>query len=169
MGTGCVIWPSDDGDDIVVVEPPVDDTYYTTVDADQLLDTDLGYGAGLFVEYGTGGRWTLWTSCDSELTGTLCFWDAHVYAHSGYISDLYEYETEDYDYVDYRGDNALTFHAETGSDRDTIEFYADPGAWVEIELVLDGYLSPEFFVWHGDGYVHDGATGSPVVFEPSAP
>jgi hypothetical protein len=35
--------------------------------------------------------------------------------------------------------------------------------------VLDGYVAPEFFVWYGNGYVHDGASGSPVVFQPDAP
>ena len=59
----CVIWPEDDHDDhYVEPDPYIEPTVYTTIDADHVLDTDLGLGAGLFVEYGTGGRWTLWTS-----------------------------------------------------------------------------------------------------------
>jgi hypothetical protein len=169
MAPGCIIW-DDPEDDYVYVDHPVDTTVFTTIDADQLLETDLGYGAGVFVEYGAGGRWTVWTSCDSEVNhGQVCYWDVHVRSWAGYVADVYEYDTEDYDRVDSYGDGTIDFYAETDWDSDSIEFYTDPGASVEIELVLDGYLAPEYFVWYGEGYVHNGSNGTPLVFEPNLP
>ncbi len=166
----CVIVSDDDGyydDDHNHVEP--DTAYYTTIDADHLLDTDLGYGAGLFVEYSRGGRWTLWTSCDTELTGSLCLFEAHVTTQSSTISDVLEFDTEGFDEVSRWSDTSLTFYAETASHSDALEFYTAPGELVQIRLVLDGYESPEYLVWYGNDDVQDGAPRSPVVFQPDAP
>jgi hypothetical protein len=149
--------------------PPNQGAVYTTIDADHVLDTDLGLGAGMFVEYGVGGRWTLWTSCDTDITGALCNWEAHVSARSGAITDVRELDNESYDYAEYRGDHSLSFYAETGSYSDAVEFYTDPGVLLDVEVVLDGFVAPEYLVWFGNGYVHDGASGSPVVFQPDQP
>lgn len=166
----CVIVDDDDyHHDDDYYEPAVSDAVYTTIDADHVLDTDLGEGAGMFVEYATGGRWTLWTSCDTNVTGALCLWEAHVTARSGGIYDVLEFDTEDFDSVEYFGENGVSFYAETGAFSDAVEFYTEPGTLLEVELVLDGYMAPEYLVWFGNGYVHNGANGSPVVFQPDQP
>lgn len=168
----CVIVDDDDGhydDD----HHHYDDGYvggavYTTIDADHVLDTDLGEGAGLFVEYAVGGRWTLWTSCDTNVTGSLCFWDVSVVPQRGGIFDPLEFDTEGFDAVE-AYESSLRFYAETGSHTDAVEFYADPGALLEITVTLDGYDAPEYLVWFGNGFVHNGANGLPVVFQPDQP
>ncbi len=142
---------------------------YTTIDADHVLDTDLGLGAGMFVEYGIGGRWTLWTSCDTELTGSFCEWEAYVTTQKGSITDVLEFDTEGIDSVDTFGGADLNFFAETGLSSDAVEFYTEPGALLEVRLVLDGYESPQYLVWFGNDVVNDGSDGSPVVFQPDQP
>ncbi len=164
----CVI-VSDDDDHHQPPPPVADQPYYTTIDADFVLDTNLGEGAGMFVEYGVGGRWNLWTSCDTLITGSLCIWDVRVTALSGGIYDLLEFDTEDYDYTEYLRDNSLVFYAETGSDSDAVEFYTEPGTLLEVELALDGWVAPEYLVWYGNDTVHNGAPRSPVVFQPDQP
>jgi hypothetical protein len=165
LSSGCFV-SSDDGDDTVIV---VDDATYVTIDSDALLETTLGEGAGMFVEYESGGLWRLWTSCDTALQGARCFWDAHVIARSAldYLGDAETHENNDY--VDVYGADELVFHAVTDYDSDQIEFVTDPGALVEIDLGLDGYDSPDYLVWQGNGYVHHGAERSPVVFQPDLP
>jgi hypothetical protein len=163
--TGCHV--RDDYYDDYYDEPYYTEVY-TTIDADFVLETELGYGAGVFVEYSTGGLWYLWTSCDSSLDGGHCAYDIHVRAHSA-IDDVAGYDLEDWDSVDHYAGDAFSFYVDTAYHSDGVEFTTDPGALVEIELVLDDYIAPEFFVWYGNGYVHDGASGSPVVFQPDAP
>jgi hypothetical protein len=63
----------------------------------------------------------------------------------------------------------LWFYAQTGSESDGVDFASDPGAPVELELWLDGYIDPQYIYWVGDGVVHEGAGDSPVVFEPNTP
>ncbi|RLB52282.1 MAG: hypothetical protein DRI90_22320, partial [Deltaproteobacteria bacterium] len=126
---------------------PYYDEYYTTVDADYVLETDLGYGAGVFVEYSIGGLWYLWTSCDTSLDGGHCAYDVHVIAHSP-IDFVAGYDLEGWDNVDQYAADAFSFYADTAYYSDAVEFSTNPGALVEIELVLDGYVAPEFFVWY---------------------
>ncbi len=157
--SGCVVVDND---------PYYDNPVYTTIDADHLLNTDLGYGAGLFVEYTSGGLWRMWTSCDTLLTGTTCDYDVEVLSYSP-IEVIEELDTEGWDFVDSVGSSGLRFYAETASHTDGVEFTTSPGALVEIRLGLDGEPAPEYFVWYGNGYIHDGAYGLPVVFQPDKP
>ena len=161
--SGCII--VDEDPDFIVHDG---DAAYVTIDADQQLTTDLGYGAGLFVEYYRGGQWTLWTSCDTELSGYSCDWEVNVTSYAP-IEGVETYALEGYDRVDLYGAYGLTFYADTAYDMDLVDFYTEPGELVEIEVVLDGLLAPEYLVWFGNGAVQSGLTRSPVVFQPDAP
>lgn len=145
-----------------------DDAVYVTIDADHSLTTDLGYGAGLFVEYYRGGHWTLWTSCDTEITGLDCHWEASISAFAP-IYGVDGFELEGYDYVDRYGSDGLTFIADTAYHLDGIDFDTEPGALVQLEVWLDGYLAPEYVVWFGNGEVRGGITHASLVLQPDAP
>jgi hypothetical protein len=145
-----------------------DDPVYVTIDTDEVLSTDLGEGAGLFVEYRSGGTWRLWTTCDTYVTGYACAFDVYAIAGSS-VRNIVADDLEDYDYVDLTGSDSFAFYAETGSDYDAIEFETAAGASLQVELQLDGYVEPGYIFWIGDGRVHEGAPGSPVIFDPSDP
>ncbi len=157
--SGCILVDND---------PYYDNPVYATIDADHILHTELGYGAGLFVEYVSGGLWRLWTSCDTLNTGTLCDYDVEVVSHEP-IDTIESLDLEGYDHIDSVSSSSLRFAAVTGSHTDGVEFTTTAGALVEIRLLLDGAPAPEYFVWYGNGYVHDGALGLPVVFQPDQP
>jgi hypothetical protein len=161
--SGCII--VDDDPDVIYQDGGA---AFVTIDADQQLTTELGYGAGLFVEYYRGGQWTLWTSCDTELSGHYCDWEVNVASYAP-IEGFEGFELEGYDHVDRYGSYGLTFFAETAYDMDLLDFYTVPGELVEIEVLLDGYLAPEYVVWFGNGVVQSGLHDSPVVFQPDAP
>jgi len=144
------------------------DVVYTTIDADHVLDTELGEGAGVFVEYTSGGTWLLWTSCDTLITGNTCSWDIAVRSYSA-IDALADSDLEAYDRVEVLSGNAFNFYSETYSHSDAVEFGTLPGEQIEIDVILDGYRGNNYLVWYGDGYVHPGAVGGPVVFEPDTP
>ncbi|MBI4955472.1 MAG: hypothetical protein HY908_25850 [Myxococcales bacterium] len=160
--TGCMMGHHHD-DDVIVN----DYAYYANIDTGQHLTTELGYGAGLFVEYDGGGLWRLWTSCDTTVSHHGCSFDVFVTAGS-LIDGVGATDVELSDRIDYGGRD-LTFHADTDYDYDEVSFYTDAGADLQVEVMLDGYVEPDFIFWHGDGYVHTGAPYSPVVFTPSVP
>ncbi len=164
VGNGCVI---SDGSSLDP-DPTPTDTYYTAIEADHVLDTDLGYGAGLFVEYGTGGEWQVWTSCDTKATGTTCKFEVSMTAGSP-ITAVQRFEFEANDSVESFGDNVLNMYSETATRSDAVHFKTQPGADLEVEILIDGIVAPQYLVWFSDGMVHDGASGSPVVFQPSTP
>jgi len=162
-GSGCLFVGGDDGDTVVTSNDP----YYTTIDRDHVLTTDLGEGAGLFVEYANAGVWTLWTSCDSNLTDHGCAWHAEVFADAALgTPEAFYLEGNDHIHTHEAG---LSFYAETSYDMDMMVFTTEPGALVEIDVTLDGYLAPGYLVWFGNDVVHDGAPRSPVAFQPDAP
>ncbi len=145
-----------------------DTAYYTAISSDETLSTELGSGAGLFVEYARGGVWRLWTSCDTALTGHGCAFQIDV-ASFGRIDAVDGIELEPYDHVDVFKDGTLSFYAETDYDSDAIEIFAAPGALLEVAVALDGVVDPSYVVWVGHGSVNEGAPSSPVVFQPDAP
>jgi len=145
-----------------------DDPVWVGIDTGAVLDTALGEGAGVFVEYDWEGTWSIWTSCDTNVTGYSCLFDIYATAGStlrGVVTD----DLEAYDQVDVTASNSLVFYTETGSDYDGIQFGAEPGAWLEVEVLLDGYVDPRYIFWVSDGQVQTGAVSSPVIFEPSEP
>jgi hypothetical protein len=140
----------------------------TTIDAGRTLSTELGEGAGLFVEYQAGGRWNLWSSCDTKRTGHLCDWEVNVRSHS-VVGSVDLLNLEGSDHVDVVADDQLVFFATTDLDSDQIQFSTSPGVLVEMEAFLDGLVAPDYFVWVSNGAVRNGATGSPVIFNPDLP
>src|SRR5262245_54525286 len=48
------------------------------IDADAVLSAKPGDGVGLFVEYAAGGRWRIWTTCDTTTSGVSCNFEAAV-------------------------------------------------------------------------------------------
>jgi len=165
--SGCLIIDDHDDhfvDDDVVID---DGHVHERIDADQTLQTELGEGVGLFVEYYSGGTWILWTSCDTYLSDFACDFQVHVLAGST-LGEVATFDFEAGDDVDVVSSDELWFYAVTSTDSETVQLEAAPGEVVEIELWLDGYLEPSFIYWIGDGLVHEGASGSPVIFEPSS-
>lgn len=162
-GSGC--YGGDPRHDLLLVE---EEPFYATVDADRTLTTPLGEGAGLFVEYARGGRWTFWTSCDTGVTGLVCGFELTAYPRGGIVA-VDGIDLEPGDVVDVAGDGTLRWTTTTALDSDAIEVVAAPGALLDLELRLDGVIDPSYLVWFGNGVVRHGAPRSPVVFQPDAP
>ena len=120
------------------------------------------------MEYRTGGDWEVWTSCDTKATGATCNYEVNI-TSAGAISNVESVDVEANDRVDSFNGNAISFFAETATRSDALRFTTEPGADLEVELILDGIVAPPYMVWYADGLVHDGADGSPVVFQPTAP
>ena len=138
-----------------------------TIDADQLLDVEPGAGAGAFVEYETGGTYHVTTSCDVA-SGADCAWDIVVTPLRGApIKNVSPFDLENDDTLGFGATNQLRLVAYTGDDFDGFSFQTEPGAALEVDVLLDEGAANRYLFWVGDGALHSGAPSNPVDLVPS--
>jgi hypothetical protein len=153
--------------------PHVLDTDPKTVviDPDKALQQDPGDGAGVFVEYATGGHWHVWTSCDTNHSKAICNFTAFLTVDSGgQISNVQEesLETDDRATLD-TAESSVELNVHTSAEFDGVTFDATPGARVQLEVYLDNDPDPRLVYWVGADVLHQGAPTDPINFEPVAP
>jgi hypothetical protein len=140
----------------------------STIDTDATIVIDAGKGAGVYVEYGSGGHWRVRTSCD-----TKCPWDIIVTPDAGHaLSNVVPEDLEPADRLYPYDDGAGSYNlvATTASDIDGFTFDSDPGAAIQLDTLLGGSCSEAepFVFWEGDGALHPGAPSNPLTLVPSA-
>lgn len=148
---------------------PSDEVVVATIDADQTLETQPGEGIGAFIEYAEGGRWHVYTACDTDVSGLPCYFNviATLPAGATYtVQDEESLEGEDqvYEYAD--GFELVTV---TESDLDGVYVDASAGGVVRFEVWLDDAPDARFIYWIGGGAVHNGAPTNPIDLKPSVP
>ncbi|HEY4102882.1 MAG TPA: hypothetical protein VGM44_03290 [Polyangiaceae bacterium] len=148
----------------------------STIETDQQIVIDAGQGAGVFIQYASGGHYTLSTACDTNLSNSTCHWDIIIDPQAGkMLSNVMGQNLSGADSLQpYPGptDSSMltSYHltAETTTEIDSVTFDTDPGASVSIDAYLDGTCALPFFFWFGDGALHEGAPSNPVVLTPSS-
>lgn len=143
----------------------------STIDVDRQFDADSIQGAGLFLEYSSGGHWQLRTSCDTATTNSDCNWDVIVTPEDGStIVNVAASDLEGNDSVSQYPEDRVSYQllATTGSDFDGFSFDANPGAAVLVDAYLGDTCALPYFFWIGDGAVHSGSPTNPLVLVPSA-
>jgi hypothetical protein len=154
---------------------PVD----STIDTGRTIQVDAGLGAGVFIEYATGGHYHLRTSCDSTITPThaSCSWDIIITPDVGKtITNIAGENLEGSDNVHVypppadqpNASPSYQLTAQTSTEIDGVTFDIDPGATVSIDAFLDGTCALPFFFWVGDGALHTGSPSNPLVLTPTA-
>ena len=147
---------------------PAGDVEEAAIDTDELLDVDPGAGAGTFIEYESGGIYHVTTSCDVG-QGADCYWDIVVTPlDDAAVSSLSPVDLESDDSVVLGSGNQLRMVAYTGNDFDGFSFQTDPGAAIEVDVLLDNVAGNRYLFWVGDGALHSGAPSNPVRLVPSA-
>jgi hypothetical protein len=139
-----------------------------TIDTDELLEIDPGEGAGAFVEYETGGTYHVTTSCDVGQGGD-CYWDIVVTPlGDAPVLSLSPFDLESVDSVTLDAGNQLRLVSRTGQDLDGFSFQTEPGAPIELDVLLDNGPGNRYLFWVGDGALHSGAPSNPIDLIPSA-
>jgi hypothetical protein len=161
----CLVVDDDDDDVIVVDDPPPPDPVIESVPIDQGegLSADPGEGAGVFVEYLGDGSWSVWTTCDSELTGTACLYD--IFATAPDIRVTAEDDLEGPDVI-LQDLDTLQLQVDTTNDFDGMVFATVPGEPVQIEVWLDGALDGSLVFWVAQGTILQGLPTNPANFVP---
>ena len=135
-----------------------------------LSEIEPGQGAGAFVEYQAGGKWRVYTACDTAITGYDCPWDIIVSVGSkDQIVKFDPEELETTDYIDWRTARGVRMVATNTLDFDGVSFETNPGATVRVDVYLDDAPAPAYIYWVGDGGLHQGAPSNPIDLIPTEP
>ncbi len=172
--SGCIIVDSEsDRDDTVIVDPgpaPIE-PMLMSIETDIALDAVPGDGVGVFVEYYAGGKYRIWTTCDTNFSKAFCPFDIFTSVDSA--SNIISVGQENLEGFDKFSVNeaagTVDIRFETDNDFDAVEINVTPGAILRVEAFIDGQARPNFVYWFGNGVLHQGAPTSPVDFVPSKP
>jgi hypothetical protein len=165
--SGCFI-SSDSGDPA----PPSAVPDQERIDTNAHMPVTGGAGAGLWIEYQSGGSWDVYTSCDTDVSHRPCAFDVIVSAPEGAsISGPELHDEEPVDTLELRADGTLRMITGTAAGLDGVRFTTDPGAAIQIDMLLDGQAQPRFINWVSDGAHVTGTdtTTNPLVFVPTFP
>jgi hypothetical protein len=166
--TGCIV----DGGATYSVDTTVDVTPAVAVldiDPGASMSSDPGNGVGLFVQYDQGGHWSVFTTCDTAITGSSCNFDVIVSADASVVLDNVQgLDLEPGDRVGLDYDGSINLVTDTSYGTNGLSFDADPGAIIEIDMLLDGVAQPRFVYLVSDGSLIDGVPSNPVDLAPTA-
>ncbi|MBI3204109.1 MAG: hypothetical protein HYZ29_21415 [Myxococcales bacterium] len=150
---------------------PPDDAAESTIDTGATLaEIEPGQGAGAFVEYEQGGKWRVFTACDTAITDYDCPWDIIVAVDEK--SELVDFAAEGLegsDSVAWRTSSGVRMVATNTLDFDGFTFETTPGATVRVDVYLDDAPAPAYIYWVGDGGLHQGSPTNPIDLTPSEP
>lgn len=140
------------------------------IQADQVFEAKPGEGVGIFVEYQSGGKWHVFTTCDTFVSKEICSFD--IFAGARSAAELRAYatdEVEGFDELKDLGDGTVELIADTDSDTDGLVLELDAGTPLRLEVYLDGQAAQSFVYWVSDDAVHAGVPENPVQFVPVTP
>lgn len=155
-------------------ETPISEPEQVVIDADAVLQTDVGEGIGVMVEYATGGHWRVYTTCDYNTPanpGVACNFDLFVKPLEAGIT-VGNTKGEDLsgkDTIEISADGSVHLFTQNTLGRNGMTFDTAPGAMIELEVYIDGQQDPHFIYWVGKEVLHRGAPTDPVHFVPSEP
>ncbi len=150
-------------------DPAPDAIPAVSVDPNATMTTYPGEGVGLYVEYEEGGHWYVYTTCDTAISGASCAFDVIVTPELGAsLSSVEGMELEANDAIKLYDDGSIGLVTDTAYGMNGVAFDADPGALVEIDMLLDGVPQPALVYYVDRGVLTAGVPGNPVGFIPSS-
>jgi hypothetical protein len=150
------------------VDPLCNTSAMSTIDTGRQIEIKMGEGAGVFIEYQSGGHWLVRTSCDTLKASSECQWDILLTPQDGNsLSNVVGSDLEATDSVLPYGTGSYQFLATTSDDLDSVSFDSGPGASVLVDALLDTACALPFFFWVGDGALHPGSPSNPLILTPS--
>lgn len=147
---------------------PIEQTYSqpssvvsADIDADATMtDLNPGKGVGMFVEYTTGGTWTVKFTCDWDTSALKCLWSINaITLDSSPIGGINSQSLDSDDVVNRPRSDSLTYDGITTNEIDQFSFQANPGNAIGFDVWLQDEPYPNRFVfWVGDGGLNKGVT-----------
>ena len=149
------------------------DAAQSSIDTDAQISVGAGLGAGIFIEYASGGHYHVRTSCDTSRSNTGCNWDVIVTPEVGKtISNVVGEGLGTNDSVHPFPPDSFQLNALTTTEIDGFTFDTDPGTAISVDALLDGVCALPYFFWVGptdDGgsALHQGSPSNPLTLVPT--
>jgi len=147
---------------------PVEQTYLqpnevvaANIDTDaKMTDLTPGKGVGMFVEYTSGGTWTVKFTCDTDLTSFTCPWSINALTLDGSsIGGVDAQLLDSEDAITRPRTDYLMFDGIATNEIDQFSFQATAGSAIGFDVWLQDEPNPNRFVfWVGDGALNKGVT-----------
>jgi hypothetical protein len=147
------------------------------VDPNQTMNASPGDGVGVFVQYKTGGHWTIWWTCDTNKTGESCAFDNTVSVGKGTIANVGSM-TPGLAPTGVTQSSPENMEAQTttttGVDGVTFDTPLTSGdvPVITLDAKVNGVENPSWLFFVQDGKINGGTTDTltdPLMFEPSTP
>ncbi len=128
------------------------------VDTDQTMTADPGQGVGVFVEYGAGGKWHVWWTCDTLQTNKPCDFALTITSGNGPIANLDTSQIQG-GYVATPEPARIEASVRTTTEVHGLRFDTLPGAILTIDASVSGLKDGSFLFFVQDGKVRGGFAG----------
>ena len=129
------------------------------VDTDQTMTADPGQGVGVFVEYGAGGKWHVWWTCDTAKTDQTCAFAVSINATSGNITNANASQLGNTGLMTTPTPSSIEASVTTATEVHGVSFDTNPGAIVTVKASLGGLADGSFLFFVQDGKVNGGFLG----------
>ena len=145
------------------------------VDNDKTMNATPGGGVGVFIEYGTGGHWHVWWTCDTNVNpqGALtCDFALKATVTQGTISILKDDTPKGATRLAGTPAMELDSATTTGAEAHGVYFDTAPGAVVTLDAQIGGQEDGRYFFFVQNGQVNGGFTGTltdPLMVEGAKP
>lgn len=141
------------------------------VDTDQTLTAAPGEGVGVFIEYAAGGHWTIWWTCDTNITGQSCNMLVDASIESGDITAVTPTGLDNGG-LDTSDPARLRASTSVSTTLQGVTFTTAPGAVLTVEASVGGLKDAAFLFFVQDGKVNGGAQSkltNPLKLQGSTP
>ena len=139
------------------------------VDTGKFISTPPGEGVGVFVEYQAGGRWHVFTACDTIFSQAGCAFDVTAQLFEGSVSNVAGDGLEPGDVTGSACADTAYLSVNTGSNLDGMVFDAPAGGPIRVTASLDGALHPDVIYWAEGDVVRNDGHSNPLDLTPTAP
>jgi hypothetical protein len=141
-----------------------------SIDPGATLSMSPGHQVGVYVESTGAGHWRVITTCDTAISGSSCSFDLNVTPEAGSkFSAVAGENTTASDAMTELDDGTIQLVTQTKYAAAGLSFDAQPGALIEVNMLLDGVPQTGVVHWVSGGMVRDGVPSNPVDFVPRAP
>jgi hypothetical protein len=152
--------------------PPAeaDPASHVGIDPGATVSASPGKSVGVYVEDTGNGHWNVFTTCDTSVSGATCSFDLNVTPEAGSaFSGIAPENLASPDAMTVLEGGTVQMTTGTRYLENGLSFHTEPGAFIEINVLLDGRPQTGLVHWVSGGVVQDGVPSNPVDFVPAAP